>query len=80
MGAPIEPPPGFDDLPIEEKVAYVQALWDLIATKPEELSVPSWHRAVIAERLAEARSDDPDTKSWSEVRDEVRARLQLVRP
>jgi hypothetical protein len=29
------PPPGFDELPVEEKIDYVQALWDRIAANAE---------------------------------------------
>jgi hypothetical protein len=32
MGQPLTvPPPGFDDLPVEDQIDYVQALWDRIA-------------------------------------------------
>ena len=75
MAAQIDPPPGFDELPVEEKIAYVQALWDLIAQEPGEVPVPEWHQAVIRERLAEARSSDASVRPWSEVRAEIRAKL-----
>jgi putative addiction module component (TIGR02574 family) len=79
MAASISPPPGFEELPIEEKIAYVQALWDLIAQVPADLPVPAWHEAVIAQRLAEARSSSASVRSWSDVRAEVRARLHATR-
>jgi hypothetical protein len=79
MAAAIEPPPGFEDLAIEEKIAYVQALWDLIILRPADVPVPEWHRAVIAERLAEARSIDAPVRSWSEVRADLHARLRAAR-
>lgn len=79
MAASITPPPGFDELPIEEKIAYVQALWDLIAQEPSDIPVPAWHEAVIAQRLAEARSSSASVRPWSEVRSEVRARLHSAR-
>lgn len=32
------PPPGFDDLPVDEQIDFVQSLWDRIAaTSTEEL-------------------------------------------
>ncbi len=33
------PPPGFDDLSVEEKLDYVQSLWERIAAKPDEIPV-----------------------------------------
>jgi hypothetical protein len=32
------PPPGFDELPVDEKVQYVEALWDRIGAVPERLA------------------------------------------
>ena len=29
------PPPGFDDLSVDEKIDYLQSLWDRIAATPE---------------------------------------------
>jgi putative addiction module component (TIGR02574 family) len=63
------PPPGFDELPIEEKVQYVEALWDRIAAAPEDVPVPDWHRQLVSERLAEYRSDPRAGRPWREVRD-----------
>jgi putative addiction module component (TIGR02574 family) len=73
------PPPGFDALSVEEKLDYVQALWDRIATRPEELPVPEWHQRVIEERLAAHRADPDAARPWEQVREEVTAKLQDYR-
>ena len=65
------PPPGFDDLPVEEKLDYVQSLWDRIVIHPEELPVPDWHRQIVEERLAAHRADPEAARPWDEVRQEV---------
>jgi putative addiction module component (TIGR02574 family) len=65
------PPPGFDELLVEDKVRYVEALWDRIAAAPEDVRVPDWHRQLVSERLAEYRSDPNAGRSWREVRDEL---------
>jgi hypothetical protein len=33
------PPPGFDELTVEQKLDYVQSLWDRIAARPEMVDV-----------------------------------------
>jgi putative addiction module component (TIGR02574 family) len=65
------PPPGFDELPVEEKVRYVGALWDRIAAAPQEVGVPDWHRQVLRERLAEYCSNPGAGRPWRQVRDEL---------
>lgn len=46
------PPPGFDDLPVDEQIDFAQFLWDRIAATSEQVPVPEWHRQIICERLA----------------------------
>ena len=45
------PPPGFDDLSVDEKIDYLQSLWDRVAATPEAIPVPGWHRDILDERL-----------------------------
>ena len=47
------PPDGFDDLSINERIDYVQALWDHIASEADALPIPEWQVAILNERLAE---------------------------
>ena len=65
------PPPGFDDLSVEEKVDYVQALWERIAARPETVPVPDWHRDVIRERLENDEAERAGGGDWNEFREEV---------
>ena len=62
------PPPGFDDLNIEEQVEYVQALWDRIAAKEDRVPVPNWHREILHERLADLETNPNASRAWEDVR------------
>jgi putative addiction module component (TIGR02574 family) len=53
------PPPGFDDLSADERLDYVQRLWDEIAADAEQVPVPEWHYQVLEERL-DAYVANPD--------------------
>ena len=70
------PPPGFDELPIDERVEYVQTLWDRITARPEDLPVPDWHLDVVRDRLAEYRRSPSAGRPWSAVRDELLRKLR----
>jgi putative addiction module component (TIGR02574 family) len=70
------PPPGFDHLSAEEKLDYVQSLWDRIVAHPEEIPVPDWHQRVIEERLAAHRADPEAARPWEEVGKEITAKLK----
>ncbi len=70
------PPPGFDELPVEEKIDYVQSLWERILATPEQVPVPNWHLRVLDERLEAYRTEPEQGKTWEQVREEVRGRLR----
>ena len=56
------PPPGFDQLTVEQQIDYVQSLWERIAATPDQVPIPDWH---------------PDTgESWDTVRDRLRDNLR----
>lgn len=58
MAKPVPlPPPGFDDLSVDEKIDYLQSLWDRIAATPETIPVPDWHREILDERLKDLEAD-----------------------
>lgn len=58
MPKPIpSPPPGFDKLTVDERIDFVQSLWDHIAATSEQVPVPDRHRRIIRERLESYRTD-----------------------
>jgi len=67
------PPPGFDELTFDEKLDYIQSLWDRVAANPDKVPVPGWHMDLIEERLRTSRGTGRD---WNEVREELQARLR----
>lgn len=65
------PPPGFDELTPEEKLDYLQELWEHISTRPEDVPVPDWQRKLVRERLAAHERGEGGTVSWSTVSQEA---------
>ena len=70
------PPAGFDELTVEEKLDHVESLWDRIAAKPETVSVRDWHFEVIEQRTRDGRAGAPQGRSWDDFREELRAKLR----
>lgn len=70
------PPPGFDDLSVDEQIAYVESLWDRIAATPEQVPVPEWHREVLDERLKDDEANPEAGATWDVVRERLRDNLR----
>jgi putative addiction module component (TIGR02574 family) len=60
------PPPGFEELSVEEQIEYVQMLWDYIASSPNNVPVPDWHKEILEERLARYRQNGMEGTIWDE--------------
>jgi putative addiction module component (TIGR02574 family) len=64
------PPPGFDALSVDEKIDYVEALWESIVER-SSIPIPDWHRELVAERLEAYRAEPSAGRPWAEVRAEL---------
>ncbi|WP_421717338.1 addiction module protein [Algiphilus sp.] len=72
MSTRLTVPPEFDEASRDERIAFVEALWNRIAEAPDEVSVPAEHRRILDERLDAA----PTGASWEQVRDRELKRLR----
>ena len=70
------PPPGFDDLSVDERIDFVQSLWDRIAATSEQVPVPEWHREIIRERLAAYHASHSAGRLWTDVRTDIERKLR----
>ena len=59
-------------LSVEERIQLVEAIWDSIADRPDSLPVTGAQRAELDRRLAAHRKDPGATRSWPQVRDELK--------
>jgi putative addiction module component (TIGR02574 family) len=55
----------------EQRIDFVQDLWDQIAQDPKSVPVPESHKHIIRERLEEYRSNPQPGRPWGAVRDEI---------
>ena len=65
------PPPGFDDLPVEAQIDYVETLWNRIAKHPEKVPVPEWHLEELRRRAEADRRKPGPLSTWEEVRERI---------
>jgi putative addiction module component (TIGR02574 family) len=70
------PPTGFDELTVEEKLDYVESLWDRIAARPDSVAIPDWHLEAIEQRTNKGHAGSHEGRSWDDFREELRAKLR----
>jgi putative addiction module component (TIGR02574 family) len=81
MAKPVPlPPPGFDDLSVDEKIDYLQSLWDRIAATPETIPVPDCHREIIGERLKDLDANPNAGDTWRSSRSDSERSSTVTEP
>ena len=70
-----DPPPGFDDLSVEDQIEYLQSLWDRVIAAADRGPVPPWHRKIIGIRIAELEANPDSPLPWEKAREEITRRL-----
>jgi putative addiction module component (TIGR02574 family) len=67
------PPAGFDELPVDEQIDYVNFLWARILDNRQHVLVPAWHLQMLNERMADLEANPDGGQSWEDFEAEVRA-------
>jgi putative addiction module component (TIGR02574 family) len=67
---------GIDQLPIEDRIALVQEIWDGIAAAPDQLPLTEAQREELERRLAAHEASPGDVVPWDEVKAQALARAR----
>jgi len=67
---------GIDRLPVEERLALVEDIWDSIAADSAALPLTDAQRAELDRRLAEHETNPDDVVPWEELRESMTERLK----
>jgi hypothetical protein len=75
MGSKLTVPADFDGAADEQRIAFVQELWDRIAENPDRVPVPVAHRRILEQRLKDWTNPEAG-QAWSDVRDILLSKLR----
>jgi putative addiction module component (TIGR02574 family) len=62
------------ELPVNERLRLVSALWDSISEHPELLKLTDAERKILDERMEAYMKNPTEGKTWSEIKAELLAR------
>jgi putative addiction module component (TIGR02574 family) len=76
MTTKLKIPIEFDEVSGDQQIAFVQDLWDRIAQDSNRVPLPDDHKRILDQRLSDYDSSPQAGRPWSEVRDELLAKLR----
>ena len=72
-GMPLEQP--LDQMTLPEKLQLMEALWDDLTRKRDDLPSPEWHGDVLAECDRRAQSGEETFSDWEAAKADIRRRV-----
>ncbi len=66
------------EMPVEQKLRLIEALWDDISRHDRDFDSPSWHRDELLATEERRRSGLEETIDWDEAKDRLRNRRDEV--
>jgi putative addiction module component (TIGR02574 family) len=66
---------GIDQMSAEERIELIGAIWDTLATTPDQIPLTEAQKLEIDRRLAAYRADPSKVTPWEVVRAEALARM-----
>ena len=75
-GATSKIPEEFKTLSSNDRIEYVQGLWNYIAQSPDSVLIPESHKQVLDQRLATNVAEPNSTESWDQARDNILKNLR----
>ena len=66
---------GIDQLPVDEQIALAEAIWDHIASKPEQIPLTDSQKQELQRRLAAHQADPSKVTPWEVVKADALARM-----
>jgi|688.fasta_scaffold1092285_2 putative addiction module component (TIGR02574 family) len=63
-------------LPMQEKLALLEAVWAEISPQPDELEVPQWHKDLLDERRDAYERGEIRVIDWEDAKKEIEASIR----
>ena len=69
-------PEDFKTLSSDDRIDYVQSLWNFIAQTPDQVPIPESHKQILDQRLAAYQNEPNLAEPWDQTRDRILKILQ----
>ena len=73
-------PEDFKTLSSDDRIDYVQSLWDFIAQTPDQVPIPESHKQILDQRLAAYQNEPNLAEPWDQTRDRILKNLSSKQP
>lgn len=59
-------------MPLPDKIALLEALWNDLSSEPEQVEIPQWHKDILDQRLQAAEQGNVEIIDWEIAKEQIR--------
>lgn len=59
------------EMPIQQRIQFVEDVWDSIAKSPDMVEIPEWHKQELATRLKSYLKNPNEVSTWQNVKKRI---------
>lgn len=59
------------EMPIEERIQFVEDVWNSIAKSPDSVEIPQWHKQELETRLQSYLENPNAGATWQDVKKKI---------
>ena len=68
-------PVDLKQLNLSDKISLMEALWDELCRREEDVPVPQWHRQLLDERERQIKEGKATFADWETAKERIRKRV-----
>ncbi len=68
-----------DEMTLEEKLQAMEAIWEDLSRRPDDVPSPAWHGEVLRERQRQLDAGETHFIPWEQARENLRRRAAARR-
>jgi hypothetical protein len=64
-----------EQMSIKEKIRAMEIIWDDLCQNADNISSPTWHKDILAEREELLKNGNAEFTDWNEAKESIRQKL-----
>ena len=63
-------------MPFPEKLALLEAVWSELASDPDQIEVPQWHKDILDKRMLADENGTADLIEWDVAKEQIKKMIK----
>ncbi len=63
-------------MPLPEKLALLEAVWSELASEPDQVEIPQWHKDILDDRMRAVENGTAELIDWEAAKEQIKKTIR----